>query len=791
MLGGIVMKIEKLTNSILIIITSMMFCISSAFGYDDAVTHPSLTRKAISISNLDANLKQKLTTIFINGIVTKINGISIIDLLAQGSIDEDHPICRPSNHFQNPLLTWDRAGISTISWPLCPFWDLTSYSTRYSAITWATGFNNYNGPIIYRKNQEMGWNNARDYYYSALTSMQAGIREDFFTKTFQAVGQVMHMLQDMAVPAHVRNDFWNSHVWTRNSYETYVKQPSQTSMISNLTRAKISSVTPRITRLTDFWDTTDYASSIPPQITNPSLQSSAGLAEYTNANFVSEGTLFSKSTAFMYPRKESTTTAVVEIPDPFNPGQTVRRHYYYKTQDWEANFYLAGVNYDYYYDPDISSFEPAAVFPPLDEKVHNDYAMQLLPRAVGYSAGLLDYFFRGTLGIRRIPGGIKVKNTNAEDMASYTDSSGSALGTIGVYYDDTRNLRKPLGISTLTAPLTPGGELTIQFSEPSDNIQKGRYIVVFRGKLGNEEGAVIGKITTIPIYYVKRVNGHDKIFMRENAAGDETIVYENDANESLGKMSVSPDNSTLAFTGNSLIKLLDLTNIPATTVTTVTTGAWPDWSPDGKKIVFHRIIGQNAAGGDAIDIFIINITTLSESRLTTYTGLTRSAEPAWSPDGNTIAYTKYSPTDCSTWQVVYLMDTAGNPIGPVGCPINSTTTAGAQPAWSPDGQWIAFVRIKNYCIMTLDNPTCQEPLTRRLYKVNRTNQGTIKLTDTPDADIYDELHPAWSPDGATIAISSEKSGTRDVWSVDALGRGYQLDLTNEVGSSATYPAYGK
>jgi Tol biopolymer transport system component len=119
------------------------------------------------------------------------------------------------------------------------------------------------------------------------------------------------------------------------------------------------------------------------------------------------------------------------------------------------------------------------------------------------------------------------------------------------------------------------------------------------------------------------------------------------------------------------------------------------------------------------------------------------------------------------------------------------TTAGAQAAWSPDGQEIAFVRIINYCTMTPDNPTCQKPLTRRLYKVNISNQSLLKLTDTPDTDIYDELHPAWSPAGATITISSEKAGTREIWSVDAFGRGYQTNLTNGDAGVATYPTYGK
>ena len=33
----------------------------------------------------------------------------------------------------------------------------------------------------------------------------------------------------------------------------------------------------------------------------------------------------------------------------------------------------------------------------LDDKCHEDYQQKLIPRAVGYSAGLLDYFFRAHL----------------------------------------------------------------------------------------------------------------------------------------------------------------------------------------------------------------------------------------------------------------------------------------------------------------------------------------------------------------------------------------------------------
>jgi hypothetical protein len=69
----------------------------------------------------------------------------------------------------------------------------------------------------------------------------------------------MHLLQDMAVPAHVRNDFLSHMIfagisiswpinWFLNPFETYVKNnPALLSVISEIPRFTITSAT-----VTDF-----------------------------------------------------------------------------------------------------------------------------------------------------------------------------------------------------------------------------------------------------------------------------------------------------------------------------------------------------------------------------------------------------------------------------------------------------------------------------------------------------------------------------------------------------------
>ncbi len=383
----------------------IVFSTQLAYGYDNEITHRALTEKAISISSIGPFIRANLGSTEVAS--SLINGSTVLFWLKEGSYNEDvdvFPYCRRSTHFHNPLKSWDIAGASETSQTLfCRDYrspNAQNATVQYSALTWATGYISKTGLWKPNSMQQMGWDNAKEYFYAALTSSTTKDRDDNFAKTFQAVGQVMHLLQDMAVPAHVRNDFWNSHILTglSNPYELFAKQPDQIALLSSLTKEQTASVTPKFTRLTDFWDTTDGTVDIPPQIANPLLQPSAGLAEYTNANFVSEGTLFSNSTEFKHPAHSSTQEISYDIPDPFYPGSTVKRPYFVKATDWETGYHLAGVDYTRFYDPQAGT-NPPVITPPMDDVVHKDYASFLLPRAVGYSAALLNYFFRGAIEI--------------------------------------------------------------------------------------------------------------------------------------------------------------------------------------------------------------------------------------------------------------------------------------------------------------------------------------------------------------------------------------------------------
>jgi len=192
----------------------------NASGFDEADSHPRITRRAISSSafnnylNLNlswsAGYDTEITETLDNATIKK----PVLAWLRDGSSQEDKPLCRAGNHFHNPLMLWNESSVNDFK--LQNIWCGTVWGTLFSNVTWATGYlapppngdkaNLYYDPYL-DPPAPNNWDSARIYYYKALTKTDTETRETNFAKTFQAVGMVMHLLEDMAVPAHVRNDF--------------------------------------------------------------------------------------------------------------------------------------------------------------------------------------------------------------------------------------------------------------------------------------------------------------------------------------------------------------------------------------------------------------------------------------------------------------------------------------------------------------------------------------------------------------------------------------------------------
>jgi len=237
-----------------------------------------------------------------------------------------------------------------------------------------------------------------------------------------------------------------------------------------------------------------------------------GLSEYTNANFFSEDRIFTENDVdtlkrFPYPNRASVTEQDFDVSVN---GSAVKRRYFVKTADGATGYRLAtvGLLRDYHqrFSLDWTRFRES---PALDEAVYRDYAERLMPRAVAYSTALLDYFFRGLV----IPFGTDLSfgfvNANDEAMD----------GTFTLYYDDGSDVRRPVPGAQWTRALAPFGLVEdLSVSAPSNPPAKesGKYMLVFRGALGSEREAVVGRQVFIePIMVARLIKRSDGTPHRE------------------------------------------------------------------------------------------------------------------------------------------------------------------------------------------------------------------------------------------------------------------------------------
>lgn len=152
------------------------------------------------------------------------------------------------------------------------------------------------------------------------------------------------------------------------------------------------------------------------------------------------------------------------------------------------------------------------------------------------------------------------------------------------------------------------------------------------------------------------------------------------------------------------------------------------WSPDGRHIAYDR--AEIAAHGtrQAAQIWIIDADGSNAHPLTRGS---RNMRPAWSPDGSTIAFMSDRHAEVDTNLIgtddgdleIYLMERDGSNVRRL---TECAETAGG-PAWSPDGQRIAF--------------SC-----RGLWVMNADGRNQRRLINDFG------FRPAWSPDGSQIAF---------------------------------------
>ncbi len=433
--------------------------------------------------------------------------------------------------------------------------------------------------------QSYSFKDARNYMYIALTYPNAAAREANWGQTFRSLGEVVHHIQDMAQPQHVRNDLHCDigiieckGLYNPSKYEAYGNNANRTNdaVIANIKRlarnAQAAAVYPgpaEFKTARDFWKNA----------------AGSGLAEFTNRNFVSQGTNFrmyqgqASTTGYQSPRPgapkpytidelyaaqgTSVPTGILNLcstagvnckmmmyPTPLTPKASTLSIF---DQDMQAKGLRVVYN-----DSDGTSIYYADRLFALNRFNFDAAHETLIPKAVSYSAGLINYFFRGSFKIELPALGayavadhataagfttVKALVTNTTPNEAMTNGTLVAVAKFhrnncyqpdlsGEFIEDAagnstapcpnyRTAEEFIVVSSpqplLSLAADAQSELTFTFTDPIPMNATDLFLqVVYRGKLGEELDAVaVGTVDIAEPTFVTVMNNTD-LFVLED-----------------------------------------------------------------------------------------------------------------------------------------------------------------------------------------------------------------------------------------------------------------------------------
>jgi Tol biopolymer transport system component len=207
----------------------------------------------------------------------------------------------------------------------------------------------------------------------------------------------------------------------------------------------------------------------------------------------------------------------------------------------------------------------------------------------------------------------------------------------------------------------------------------------------------------------------------------------------------------------------------------------------GSTVTMHLALGKIAVdtGG------AIAVVDPADGTVTSLTPREGDSQPAWSPDGSQIAFIRQVPTTATDHLMVMNADgRSPKDLDPRGTAID------ADPAWSPDGKTIAFRRgtLKSPSSLATPSPVPPSPATTptsQLFLVStaKADSDAVPLLGDNSSNPSVDTQPAWSPDGTRIAFTRLSSvATSQIFTI-ALKAGSTEAPILAAGASASQPAW--
>lgn len=206
----------------------------------------------------------------------------------------------------------------------------------------------------------------------------------------------------------------------------------------------------------------------------------------------------------------------------------------------------------------------------------------------------------------------------------------------------------------------------------------------------------------------------------------------------------SPDGSAIVFTVGFAYQIsrIDLATDSILALTTEGFNVGPAWSPDGRTIAYNSDGNQRYP----TDLWLMDANGGSPRRVPLGTPPTSGyGEMDWAPTGDQLVASAVWRTGTTTFiHRLLVVDTAGRDTAW----ITPLVSEARQPAWSPTGEWIAYVRAPG-------------------------PQAEVRLVRPDGSDDHlltrNGFYPTWSPNGQRVAFTQWRPDEAAVWSVDLTG----------------------